>query len=173
MTTSNKSLAQQIYDDHFGDFFNYVIHEEVIEKIWQASGSTTTALEQIVLDKEASTKARLIATEVLLQKEFTVIGEMDLREVAQIYATALAENTTEMANSWGFLYEEDDMGPIGGTFSLFGEDALPALVELLDNKATYLYDGSEEATVGNGYQFQVRDFAAYYISKILHEPSPY
>ena len=31
-------------------------------------------------------------------------------------------------------------------------------------------DGSKEATVGNGYQYRVKDFAAFYIAKIIDTP---
>lgn len=96
---------------------------------------------------------------------------MNLTKVAPIYATALAQNTTGMANSWGLLYEHEDKGPVGSIFSLLGEEGLLALLLLLDNPTIHLYHGSETATVGNKDQFQVRDFAAYYMSQILNKPS--
>ncbi|MGH1335780.1 MAG: hypothetical protein ACRBFS_06600 [Aureispira sp.] len=122
-----------------------------------------------------SNKARLIAHEILLKKEFIYLRaeDVDINVVAKIYTTALAQNTTGMSNSWGLLYEHDDMGPVGYFFGHLGEDGLSALLPLLDNPTIHLYHGSEAATVGNSYQFQVRDFAAYYISQILNEPSPY
>jgi hypothetical protein len=174
MDASNNTLADRLENDHYGDFYNYTLQGQIIDQVWTEAGGVAP-LKAIVLNEKASNKARLIANEILLKKEFTYLRAEDVsaKTVAQIYTTALAQNTTGMANSWGLLYEHDDMGPVGYFLGLLGEEALPALVELLDNETIHLYQGSEEATVGNDYQFQVRDFAAYYISQILNEPSPY
>lgn len=120
-------------------------------------------LKAIVIDEKAPTKARLLACEVLIKNEFTFLRDEEVKidRVAAIYTNALVNNTTGMANSWGFLYE-----PIGIMLVMLGEEAIPELVKLLDNETIHRYHGSEEATVGNGYQFRVKDFAAYYICRI-------
>jgi hypothetical protein len=60
-------------------------------------------------------------------------------------------NTTGMANSWGFLYEDKDEESIGIMVVMLGKEAIPELVKLLDNETIDLYHGSKEATLGNGY----------------------
>lgn len=175
MTTENKdSLITKLMEDHYGDFFNYMVHDKIISAIW-AEAAGVPRLKAIVIDEQAPTKARLLACEVLLQNEFTFLRDEDvnLESVAGVYATALANNTTGMANSWGLLYEYNDEGPIGTTLVLLGEKSIPALRLLLDNQQQYLYHGSKEATVGNAYQFQIRDFAAYYICKIKNIKAVY
>lgn len=114
MSQSNSSLAERLDQDHYGDFYNYAQQEQIIQQVWAEAGGVAP-LKAVVLDEKASTKARLIAHEILLKKEFTYMREedVDIKVIAQIYATALAENTTGMANSWGLLYEHDDMGPVG------------------------------------------------------------
>ena len=174
MNKTNNTLAERLESNHYGDFYNYALQEQIIQQVWAEVGGVGP-LKAIVLTEEVSNKARLIAHEILLKKEFTYLRakDVDISVIAQIYATALAQNTTGMANSWGLLYEHDDMGPVGYFFGHLGEEGIAALVPLLDDQNIYLYHGSEAATVGNAYQFQVRDFAAYYISEILNEPSLY
>jgi hypothetical protein len=42
---------------------------------------------------------------------------------------------------------------------------------LLDSATSPLiYDGSKEATVGNGYHYRIKDFAAYYLGRIRRIP---
>jgi hypothetical protein len=91
--------------------------------------------------------------------------------IAEVYAHALEQNLTGMANSWGLLYELDDAGPVGIRFVMLGEAAVPALVRLLDNAgAPLIYDGSKEATVGNAYHYRIKDFAAFYLGRIRRIP---
>jgi hypothetical protein len=52
----------------------------------------------------------------------------------------------------------------------FGKIALPFLVKLLDDDGTVFYEGSKEATIGNAYHYRIKDFAAFYISKITNNP---
>jgi hypothetical protein len=94
--------------------------------------------------------------------------------IADIYANALRHNLTGMANSWGLLYEYEDEGPVGSAFLTLGEQSIPALVKLLkDDRAVLKYQGSTEATVGNAYGYRVKDFAAYYLGRILGHPLKY
>ena len=95
-------------------------------------------------------------------------------QIAAVYAQALVDNYTGMANSWGLLYGHEDDGPAGIAFLIIGEKAIPALVKLLDDDAAGPeYQGSEEATVGNGYHYRIKDFVAYYIGRILNKRLKY
>jgi hypothetical protein len=110
-----------------------------------------------------------------MKNEFTFLRDEDVKidRVAAIYTDALVNNTTGMANSWGLLYEHNDEGPIGIMLVMLGEEAIPELVKLLDNETIHPYHGSEEATVGDDYQFRVKDFAAYYICRIKNIEAVY
>jgi hypothetical protein len=174
LDSKSDTIIKKLVEDQYGDFFNYMIHDEIIAEVWAEAGGVAP-LKAIVINEEAPTKARLLACEVLMQNEFTFLSDEEVKidRVAAIYTDALVNNTTGMANSWGLLYEHDDDGPIGITLIMLGEKAIPELVKLLDNETIHMYDGSEEATVGNGYKFRVKDFAAYYIYRIRNIEAVY
>jgi len=168
--SSSDDLARKLAAGKYGDFFNYSVRDKAVDRVWAEPGSLAR-LEAIVRDPEAPLQARFLASEVLFEKHFTFAAAIGPAVVAEIYAAALRDNLTGMANSWGLLYEHDDEGPVGVRFLMLGEAAVPALMPLLDDaRTTLVYDGSEEATVGNGYQFRVKDFAAYYLGKIKRIP---
>jgi hypothetical protein len=164
-------IIEKLVNDSYGDLFNYVVREEVAQKVWEEAGYTT--LIAIVKDEEASMKARFFACEVLDIQQFTYRRDIKKETIAQIYAQALANNYTGYANSWGFLYEHDDEGTTGIMFLELWDKAVPALIPLLEDETQHLYHGSREATMGNSYEFRVKDFAAYYLSKITRIPVPY
>ena len=83
----------------------------------------------------------------------------------------MQNNLTGFANLWRLLYEQSDTGPVDSKLVTLGKEALPAILLLLLNERIFLeYEGSEEGTVGNAYKFRIKEFAAYYISKILRKP---
>lgn len=61
-------------------------------------------------------------------------------------------------------------GPSGKHVVQLGEPAVAALISLLDDGKQIDYGGSEEATVGNSYAYRVKDFAAFFISRIRKLP---
>lgn len=172
--TKSNTIIKKLVEDHYGEFFNYAIQDQIISTVWAEAGGVAP-LKAIVINEDAPTKARLLACEVLMKNEFTFLRDEDVKidRVAAIYTDALVKNTTGMANSWGLLYEHDDEGPIGIMLVMLGEEVIPELVKLLDNETIYMYDGSETATVGNAYRFRVKDFAAYYICEIKNIEAVY
>jgi len=60
--------------------------------------------------------------------------------------------------------------PLGKQLLLFGDAYTPYLLKLLGNEGRILYIGSQDATIGNAYQYRVKDIAAYYIAKIKNIP---
>jgi hypothetical protein len=174
ITSQSDTITQKLMTDHYGEFFNYAIQDEIISTVWAEAGGVAP-LKAIVINEDAPTKARLLACQVLMQYEFTFLGDEDVKidRVAAMYTDALVNNTTGMANSWGLLYEHNDEGPIGILLVMLGEEAISELIKLLDNETIHMYDGSEEATVGNDYQFRVKDFAAYYICEIRNIEAVY
>ena len=176
MTAKSDTIAEKLASDSYGDFFNYLIQDQIIATVWAEAGGVAP-LKAIVINEDAPMKARMLANEVLLKREFTYLSDEDVKidRVAAIYTYALANNLTGMANSWGFLYKHPyiAVGSLGSKFTILGEEAIPELVKLLDNETIHRYHGSEEATVGNSYRFRVKDFAAYYIYRIKNIKAVY
>lgn len=172
--TKSDTIIKKLVEDQYGEFFNYAIQDQIMSTIWSEAGGVAP-LKAIVINEEVPTKARLLACEVLMKYEFTSLRSEDVKidRIAAIYTDALVNNITGMANSWGLIYEHNDEGPVGIMLVMLGEKAIPELVKLFDNETIHLYHGSEEATVGNGYQFRVKDFAAYYICKIKNIEAVY
>jgi hypothetical protein len=62
-------------------------------------------------------------------------------------------------------------GQVGGRFIILGDDAILALVALLeDSSVVDWYAGSEDATVGNSHKYRIKDFAAFHLGRILGKP---
>jgi hypothetical protein len=167
------AFAEKLVARQFGEFFIYPMHDETIEKIWSDSRNHQL-LDDVLEDEDVSGEAKFLACEVFFKKDIFFMERHSPEKVAEIYAGALSGDFTGMANSWGLLYEHEDDGAVGVAFLTIGEKAIPALSELLDDERTNLtYQGSAEATVGNAYAYRVKDFAAYYIGRILGSPLKY
>jgi hypothetical protein len=169
-STDNDDLIGKLVNGAYGDFFNYAVRDDAIAAVW-AEPDSPARLDAIVRDRAAPEKARFFASEVLFEKHFVFVSEIGPEVVAEIYAYALVHNLTGMANSWGLLYKHNDEGPVGIRFIMIGAAAVPALLPLLDDASQPLvYAGSEGATVGNGYGFRIKDYAAFYLGKIKRIP---
>jgi hypothetical protein len=166
-------FSKKLTNREFGQFFIYPMHDQTIEKIWQDS-SNREFLDQLLDDTEIPCETKFLACEVFFKKDILFMRRHPPGQVAEIYAKALSGNFTGMANSWGLLYEHQDDGTVGMAFLTIGKKAIPALSKLLDDERTCLnYEGSAEATTGNGYGYRIKDFAAYYIGRIIGEPLKY
>jgi hypothetical protein len=166
-------LAQKLVNDAYGPTFEWPQHDLTIDKIWSDAGNPAQ-LEALIDDAHAPTKARLIAAEVLFKNDFTFVDRHDEGAVARIYADALAHHVVPAANVWGLLWLNNEVGPLGGRFIILGQSAIPALRALLDDGAVVdWYEGSEEATLGNGARYRVRDFAAFYLARITNQTLPF
>lgn len=175
MNTENSTaaFAEKLVAREFGESFIYPMHDETIEKIWSDSRNHQL-LDNILEDDTVSDEARFLACEVFFKKDILFMRRHSPEKVAEIYAKALSGDFTGMANSWGLLYDHQDEGTVGIAFLTIGEKAIPALSKLLDDeRANLKYHGSGEATVGNGYGYRIKDFAAYYIGRILGSPLKY
>jgi len=167
-------LEQKLIDIGYQTLF--LSGREVLTKdIWK-SGDNQGELEQIAYSKESSLWGRFLAAEVL--RHFKVEFKPEYTDLlCEAYVNALKETNMDgddwnglTANAWGFLYEHDHSGDVGKQLLLFGEPALPYLTELLNVEGIVLYEGSQEATIGNAYGYRIKDFAAFYISKISDLP---
>jgi len=171
--TNTASFANKLIAREFGEFFIYPMQDRTIDKIWSDS-SNHQLLDNILDDATISDEAKFLACEVFFKKDILFMQRHPPEKVAYIYTKALSNDFTGMANSWGLLYEHEDEGTVGIAFLAIGEKAIPALSKLLDDERTHLkYQGSIEATVGNGYRYRIKDFAAYYIGRITGNPLTY
>ena len=167
---THTELERRLANDEFGMTFVWPQHDNTISAIWSLSGNPRL-LESVLNDPRAAARARFIAAEVLFAKDFSFIDRTSRDGLAKLYAEALVKHYTGQANAWGLLWDGNDAGTAGGRFILLGDDAIPALVALLDD-ATVVdwYGGSEDATVGNGHKYRIKDFAAFYLGRIVAKP---
>jgi len=168
--SSTAAFAKKLIAREFGELFIYPMHYETIETIW-ADERNRLLLDEVLADPDLPDEARFLAAEVFFRKDILFMQRHSPAMIAAIYANALRNDFTGMANSWGLLYDHQDDGPVGIAFLTIGQKAIPALCGLLDDESTRLqYQGSVEAAVGNGYGYRTKDFAAYYIGRILGKP---
>lgn len=148
------------------------------KELWK-NGENQNKLLEITQSKTENLRSVFLAAEVL--RKYQVPPEsMTHERLILAYVEALrhssvsAESPYDLtANLWGLLYEEDDPGYLGMQVIAFGEAAVPPLLDLLEDEGTVLYEGSEEAFIGNAYGYRIKDFAAFYLSKIKAIPVTY
>lgn len=166
-------LAAALVEDRYGETFWWPQHDATIEAIWSAPGNPAR-LEALIDAVDAPGKARVIAAEVLFLRDFTFVDRHDRRAIAQIYADALVHRDVPIANPWGLLWVDDTVGEIGGRFAMLEQPAVPVLRALLDDTTVVdWYAGSEEATLGNGQRYRIKDVAAFYLADMVHHPIPF
>jgi hypothetical protein len=133
------------------------------DSLWDAD-TTGKILQAIVADKKVDSCSRFFAAQILFDNsDWMPIGEEKM-EVAELYARALKDNYTGVANPWGI---PDDDGDAGEHLVALGEDAVIALRPLLTCNRSLFYAGSKTATMGKLYSYRVKDIAACYINTIL------
>ena len=162
-------LAQQLASDQFGRLFAWPQHDDTVARIWSKLGMHT--LEEVIEDRDAAPRGRFVAAEVLFANEPTFLDRHDHKMIAALYARALAERATTSASPWGLLWIDDSIGQLGGRFLALGDAAIPALRDLLRNDTLVdWYAGSDEATAGNGARYRIKDFAAFYLARLVGLP---
>lgn len=150
--------------------------DSLLDSIWD-EGNNLKQLTEVIESESSSPVAIFLAAEVLRFYDASVDPNSYVA-LAEAYAYALKQSGVDGGNTmglngnlWGLLYEEDDPGYLGQQFIMFGNASLTPLKELLDDSSGgVLYEGSEEAISGNAYRFRIKDFAAFYISKITKIP---
>lgn len=172
---SIKSLENKLIEIGYPGLFMYGGHS-LADSIWE-DGKNVEQLKSIISSASSRFHAKFLAAEVLRHFEVQ-LDTQSYNILAEAYAYALKYTSTDRknivqlnGNLWGLLYEENDAGFLGKQFIKFGNAAIPSLTKLLDDGAGRIpYEGSEEATIGNAYQYRIKDFAAFYISKIKNIP---
>lgn len=145
------------------------------EELWN-NGENRKKLEAVIENTSSSDIAKLLAAELLVQFDVP-LKEDTFPNLAKSYVSALKGTNAMLkneyqlnGNAWGVLYEWNDAGVLGERVIQFGKYAIPWLIDLLGDNGPILYDGSREATLGNDYQYRIKDFAAFYLSKITNIP---
>lgn len=174
MNTLSDSLEHQLVEIGYQKLFLFG-QRNLAARMWQ-DGKNQAQLEAMIENPESSMHAKFLAAELLRHFEIDPNPSSD-ETLAAVYAHALAHSVLEredhfqlFGNLWGLLYEEDDSGTLGSQLIQFGEHAVPYLIPLLSDEGPIHYEGSEDATIGNAYQYRVKDFAAFYLSKIKEVP---
>jgi hypothetical protein len=135
-----------------------------LNALWREPG-IAELLAALAADTSVNTETRFLAAEALVRKQPTFVSTQ-AAHLARVYVDAL--RNSKLANIWGMPGELD--GEAGRHLVATGTDAVDQLIPLLDDTRQVMYSGSEEATVGNSYRYRVKDFAAFFIQRILGLP---
>jgi hypothetical protein len=150
-------------------------------QVW-ADGANRDELLEIVRGEEQPDLARVLAAEILHRFEGGFPSELDRDVLARVYAAALELTGVRdgpivfTGTLWGALWKAPDpaaQGPLGLHLLEAGPDAVPHLVALLGDDAPIFYDGSEDATIGAGLRYRVKDAAAYFIGRLADVDVPF
>ncbi len=165
MPKDSNLVQQKLMGTPIENFFLYPMRENLMDEIWDEDPGAD--LEVILDDTSAPLKARFLACEILFTKDITFQPRHDRKMLAGIYADALQQDIIGFSNPWGLMYKQGDEGVAGNEFLVLRNNAIPALLQLLEDETVRTnYIGSEEATIGNMQRYRVKDFAAWYISRI-------
>ena len=123
---------------------------------------------QLVEDAARPLPVRFAAVLMLRSKSAAQFRRTSRRARADVLAAALQRDLVGHAYPWGRLWGGiDAVGLLGSMVVELGRPAIPPLVALLDDTAPRdSYLGREEATEMAMRQYRVKDFAAFYISRI-------
>jgi hypothetical protein len=134
-------------------------------------------LHHVIGDPMVDPHARFLAAELLFTHQPGFSPSALGPALADVYARAIGHTHGALAtggwvagNAWGLLYDLEDVGPSGRHLLALGEAAIPALLGLIDRTEVVLYEGSEEATIGNDRAYRVKDVAAYFVARLSGRP---
>lgn len=138
--------------------------DRALDEVWGRPDSPEQ-LRRLALDTHAAPLPRFLAAEVLFARDATFPRPSEYGPLARLYVEALHRTMTGMANPWGLPGELD--GPAATHLLALGNSTVSALAPLLDDEGDLRYSGSKEATVGNSYDYRVKDMAASLIAALL------
>jgi hypothetical protein len=168
MTSSARELAQALATLGYLELFQRRDDTE-LQRLWTRPDAPAE-LRRLSLDTGQSALPRFLASEVLFERDSGWPREDDRAVLATLYAQALQQNLTRMANSWGLPGEA--AGPVGSHVLILGPAAVPAFAALLSDVTELGYSGSKEALLGNSYHYRVQDVAAALVAGLLNVPYP-
>ena len=166
------AVAKKILELGYLELFQRMDHDQA-DALWRDSPAE---LESLVKNDAKPHRARFLAAEVLYLKKPGYPAADERPALAVLYAEALGQSGKDgtwglMGNIWGLTHVNEDVGTAGKHLLDLGPDAaIPALKPLLTSTEVVLYEGSEEATVGNEQLYRVKDMAAYYLGRLTKKP---
>ncbi|GAA2759455.1 hypothetical protein [Actinopolymorpha rutila] len=163
-----RDLAEELGDLGYLELFQR-FDENALDHVWRRPDASE-ALRQLALHPGTASVPRFLAAEVLFTRDPTFPAPGDRGVLASLYAEALRQNMTRMANPWGL--PGDLAAPVASHVLALGDAAVPAFAALLDDSTQLRYSGSQEATYGNSYDYRVKDEAAELIAELIGVPYP-
>jgi hypothetical protein len=163
---SRRDLAEELSELGYLELF-LRLDDTALNQVWQQPGAPE-GLRQLALHSDTPSQPGFLAAEVLFTRDPTFPAPADRGVLAPLYAEALRQNMTGMANPWGLPGRLD--GPVATHVLALGKAAVPAFAALLDDGTRLRYSGSKEATYGNSYNYRVKDEAAAVIAELIGVP---
>jgi len=163
-----RDLAEELRDLGYLELFQR-FDENALDQVWWRPDAPER-LRQLALHSGTSSVPDFLAAEVLFTRDPTFPAPSDRGVLASLYAEALRQNMTRMANPWGL--PGDLSAPVATHVLALGDAAVPAFAALLDDDTQLRYSGSKEATYGNSYDYRVKDEAAALIAELIGMPYP-
>lgn len=136
-----------------------------LERLWHQPNAPHDLLT-IALDADADMQARLLASEILFDKDDTFPPYDTRSDLARVYCDGLKNATA--GNMWAL--PAHFIGVLGHHLIQFRKQAIAPLIDLLDDERVIYYEGSAEATLGNRLKIRVKDLSAFFISRIIMQP---
>lgn len=165
---SGRDLAEDLSGLGYLELF-LRLDDTALDRIWRWPGAPG-GLRQLALHSDTPSLPGFLAAEVLFTRDPTFPAPADRGALALLYAEALRQNMTGMANPWGLPGDLD--GPVARHVLALGDGVVPAFAALLDDGTQLRYSGSKEATYGNSYNYRVKDEAAALIAELIGVPYP-
>ncbi|OLE65980.1 MAG: hypothetical protein AUI36_07850 [Cyanobacteria bacterium 13_1_40CM_2_61_4] len=141
------------------------LDDEAQGKIWSRPQAESD-LRSIVLDTRKSERTRFLAAELLAARSKRLAKAVPGDVLAQVYVGGLRSGASQMANPWGL---PGSTGPLSERVLALGKVATAPLLEALDDAEPMVYSGSREASIGNSYQWRVKDQAASLLAALRGE----
>jgi len=169
------SLAAKLSSSNISDMATSLASDPQVNALWKEVPDGGP-YQSLVTDAKRPDPVRFAAALVLLSKRADAFWKIERPVLAQVFATALQKDLARWSYPWGWLWASpgDPVGTLGRIFVEIGPPALPALKALLnDASSRSAYIGSEEATEMAMKRYRVKDFAAFYISRIMNLELPW
>lgn len=163
---SGRDLAEELSELGYLELF-LRLDDTALDQVCRRPGAPE-GLRWLALHSDIPSLPGFLAAEVLFARDPTFPAPSDRGLLAPLYAEALRQNMTGMANPWGL--PGDLNGSVASHVLALGDTAVPALAALLDDGTQLRYSGSKEATYGNSYNYRVKDEAAELIAELISVP---
>jgi hypothetical protein len=162
---SDSNLAARLTELGYQELFLF-LDRSSLQELWTSPGGPAR-LRDVAEDPAADPSARFLAAEAVWERD--PADPPRAADLGAVYAAALRDATTGVANPWGLPGAGNGV-VAGHVAALDPRSAAPPFVALLADDAEVLYAGSQEATDGNRYRYRVKDIAAELVARLLGLP---